>query len=56
MKYPDNQVIANEWSSQTDDFETDFSTDNSEEVISESVEKKFQKKIKKQTGRNRNAG
>lgn len=46
---PDNQVIANEWSSQTDDFETDFSTDNSEEDISESVEKEVSEEDQKQT-------
>ena len=46
---PDNQVIANEWSSQTDDFETDFSTDNSEEDISELVEKEVSEEDQKQT-------
>ena len=46
---PDNQVIANEWSSQTDDFETDFYTDNSEEDISESVEKEVSEEDQKQT-------
>lgn len=46
---PDNQVTANEWSSQTDDFETDFSTDNSEEDISESMKKEVSEGDQEQT-------
>ncbi len=46
---PDNQVTANELSSQTDDFETDFSTDNSEEDISESMKKEVSEGDQEQT-------
>ena len=45
----DNQVTANEWSSQTGDSETDLSKNDSEEDISESVKKEVSEEEQEQT-------